>query len=528
MTGDGGLVEVQATAERTPLSRAHLDELLALAAGGHRAAARARRSRRSRRRRRGRVSERPRAREAAARHAQRAQAARVRAAARRRGEALELDALPDDVELPPEDGETFAENALGKARAAARGDGRVEHRRRLRHRGGGARRRAGRALGALRGEDATDEENLAKLLREAPAGSALRVRVRDRLRRPGERASSGVFEGRCAGRAGRARRAASGASATTRRSCPTTGPRGLTMAELSDEQKDAISHRGRAAARAAGVAQQQVDRGRDRDREAERRRSRCSRTSSSSRAVSSATSTVAIQAMRVDGHRRHSCAMRACPHAVLASRQRFHERGGRSDEVRAGRPGRRPRRADQAGCRARGGAVLATVEDALRRGSEVTVSGFGKFHVSERGRAQGVNPRTGERIQIAASRVPALHRRQRPEERGEGALSRRAASATRWPRGSPSASRRSCSASTPIPARCGRRRARARPRRRRRRRERGRRGGARPLPRADRRDGAGVRRRQAAARPLRGARAPPGWTALGGGRRARARRAACS
>jgi ribonuclease PH len=31
MTGDGGLVEVQATAERTPLSRAHLDELLALA-----------------------------------------------------------------------------------------------------------------------------------------------------------------------------------------------------------------------------------------------------------------------------------------------------------------------------------------------------------------------------------------------------------------------------------------------------------------------------------------------------------------
>jgi ribonuclease PH len=34
MTGDGGLVEVQATAERTPLSRAHLDELLALAEGG--------------------------------------------------------------------------------------------------------------------------------------------------------------------------------------------------------------------------------------------------------------------------------------------------------------------------------------------------------------------------------------------------------------------------------------------------------------------------------------------------------------
>ena len=34
MTGDGGLIEVQATAERTPLSRAHLDDLLALAAVG--------------------------------------------------------------------------------------------------------------------------------------------------------------------------------------------------------------------------------------------------------------------------------------------------------------------------------------------------------------------------------------------------------------------------------------------------------------------------------------------------------------
>ena len=34
MTGDGGLVEVQATGERTPLSRASLDELLGLAADG--------------------------------------------------------------------------------------------------------------------------------------------------------------------------------------------------------------------------------------------------------------------------------------------------------------------------------------------------------------------------------------------------------------------------------------------------------------------------------------------------------------
>jgi DNA-binding protein HU-beta len=51
-------------------------------------------------------------------------------------------------------------------------------------------------------------------------------------------------------------------------------------------------------------------------------------------------------------------------------------------------------------------AVLSTIEDALRRGSEVAVSGFGKFHVGARGARQGVNPRTGERIEIPASRVP--------------------------------------------------------------------------------------------------------------------------
>jgi DNA-binding protein HU-beta len=51
-------------------------------------------------------------------------------------------------------------------------------------------------------------------------------------------------------------------------------------------------------------------------------------------------------------------------------------------------------------------AVLASVEDALRRGRDVTVAGFGKFKVSERAARTGVNPRTGERMQIAASRVP--------------------------------------------------------------------------------------------------------------------------
>jgi DNA-binding protein HU-beta len=51
-------------------------------------------------------------------------------------------------------------------------------------------------------------------------------------------------------------------------------------------------------------------------------------------------------------------------------------------------------------------AVLQTIEDALKRGSEVTFSGFGKFHVASRGAREGRNPATGERIHIAASRVP--------------------------------------------------------------------------------------------------------------------------
>jgi DNA-binding protein HU-beta len=51
-------------------------------------------------------------------------------------------------------------------------------------------------------------------------------------------------------------------------------------------------------------------------------------------------------------------------------------------------------------------AVLDTITNVLRSGGEVNFTGFGKFHVAERGPRQGVNPRTGERIQIAASRVP--------------------------------------------------------------------------------------------------------------------------
>ena len=52
------------------------------------------------------------------------------------------------------------------------------------------------------------------------------------------------------------------------------------------------------------------------------------------------------------------------------------------------------------------GAVLDTIEEVLRRGGEVSFTGFGKFSVADRSAREGVNPQTGEKIQIAASKVP--------------------------------------------------------------------------------------------------------------------------
>ncbi|HLH64138.1 MAG TPA: HU family DNA-binding protein [Solirubrobacteraceae bacterium] len=51
-------------------------------------------------------------------------------------------------------------------------------------------------------------------------------------------------------------------------------------------------------------------------------------------------------------------------------------------------------------------AMLETIESALKRGSEVVFSGFGKFSVATRDAREGRNPATGEKIQIPASRVP--------------------------------------------------------------------------------------------------------------------------
>jgi DNA-binding protein HU-beta len=51
-------------------------------------------------------------------------------------------------------------------------------------------------------------------------------------------------------------------------------------------------------------------------------------------------------------------------------------------------------------------AVIESIEDSLKSGDEVSFTGFGKFHVADRGAREGRNPRTGETMTIAASRVP--------------------------------------------------------------------------------------------------------------------------
>ncbi len=51
-------------------------------------------------------------------------------------------------------------------------------------------------------------------------------------------------------------------------------------------------------------------------------------------------------------------------------------------------------------------AVLESIQEVLSRGGEINFTGFGKFSVADRSARQGVNPQTGAKIQIAASKVP--------------------------------------------------------------------------------------------------------------------------
>jgi XTP/dITP diphosphohydrolase len=154
-----------------------------------------------------------------------------------------LDPLPDGAESPEETGETFAENALIKARAAARATGRAAIADDSGIEAEALGWRPGVRSARFAGEHATDAENLAKLNREAPAGS--RARYVCAVAHVAADGAEHVFEGRCTGTLAAAP-SGSGGFGYDPLFQPGEAP-GRTMAELSDDEKDAISHRGHAA-----------------------------------------------------------------------------------------------------------------------------------------------------------------------------------------------------------------------------------------------------------------------------------------
>ncbi len=167
---------------------------------------------------------------------------------------LELEPLPEGVELPPEEGDSFAEIALEKARAAHVATGRAavgdDSGIEVAGLGGG---RPGIHSARYGGPGASDEENLAKLLREvAEAGEDRRAAYRCALAlvdSGGER----VFEGRCEGRLVGEPRGEGGFGYDPAFVPEATGPADeRTMSELSQAEKNEISHRGAAARLLAG------------------------------------------------------------------------------------------------------------------------------------------------------------------------------------------------------------------------------------------------------------------------------------
>jgi XTP/dITP diphosphohydrolase len=154
--------------------------------------------------------------------------------------------LREDVELPPETGVTFEENALIKARAAAAATGRVA----IADDSGIAAAALGGRPGVYSaryaGESATDEENLAKLLDEVPDDGDRRVAYVCVLAYVDPGGETHVVEGRCEGTLTHEPRGAGGFGYDPA-FVPADRDDGLTMSELSQADKDVISHRGRAA-----------------------------------------------------------------------------------------------------------------------------------------------------------------------------------------------------------------------------------------------------------------------------------------
>lgn len=158
---------------------------------------------------------------------------------------ITVSPLPGDIELPPEDGSTFAENALPKARTAALRTGRVA----IADDSGIEAEALGGAPGVrsarYAGPSATDEANLEKLMRQAPVGSALRYVCVIAYVDP-RQGEERLFHGECRGRLA-AKASGSRGFGYDPAFVPESEAHERTMAELSDEEKDAISHRGRAA-----------------------------------------------------------------------------------------------------------------------------------------------------------------------------------------------------------------------------------------------------------------------------------------
>ena len=162
---------------------------------------------------------------------------------------VELEPLPEGVELPPEDGSDFAEIALEKARAAHRGSGRAAI---ADDSGIGAVALGGRpGIHSARygGPGASDEENLDKLLREvAAAGGSRRAHYDCALALVEEDGAESVFEARCEGTLIEEPRGDGGFGYDPAFVPDATGPEDeRTMSELSQDEKNEISHRGIAA-----------------------------------------------------------------------------------------------------------------------------------------------------------------------------------------------------------------------------------------------------------------------------------------
>jgi XTP/dITP diphosphohydrolase len=158
--------------------------------------------------------------------------------------ALALEQLPAGVELPPEDGDSFAANALIKARAAAAATGVRSLADDSGIEAAALGGRPGIHSARYAGPEATDAENLARLRDEAPAGSPLRFVCALAVADPAGREE--LFFGDCRGTLAPAPRGEHGFGYD-----PVFlvegDARGRTMAELSDAEKDEISHRGAAA-----------------------------------------------------------------------------------------------------------------------------------------------------------------------------------------------------------------------------------------------------------------------------------------